>query len=178
VRPERGLKKFKKNPRYPHLRSDGMTDRHNGGTRATTKVREMKKATGHLFVPFEPDNSVCDTCGKLGTDHSSQEPTEYRQAIWDFLLKHGYVHSFYGGHDDREMSQVQEHMKECSIDWKHTTDPKAGTVSEFTDTFSDAAQVERFFGTLDCACGDIQFQDICIDDMTLGQIIWHVVKGA
>lgn len=37
MRPARGLKKFKLSPKYPHLRSDGLTKRHNGGTRATTK---------------------------------------------------------------------------------------------------------------------------------------------
>jgi hypothetical protein len=37
MKPLKGLKKFKLSPKYPHLRSDGLTRRHNGGTRATTK---------------------------------------------------------------------------------------------------------------------------------------------
>lgn len=38
MRPVNGKKtKFKLNPKYDHQRSDGLTKRHNGGTRATTK---------------------------------------------------------------------------------------------------------------------------------------------
>lgn len=34
MKPARGRRKFKLETKYPHLRSDGMTERHNGGTRA------------------------------------------------------------------------------------------------------------------------------------------------
>lgn len=34
MKPAKGLRKFKLETKYPHLRSDGMTERHNGGTRA------------------------------------------------------------------------------------------------------------------------------------------------
>lgn len=38
MQPMTGRKtKFKLNPKYDHQRSDGLTKRHNGGTRATTK---------------------------------------------------------------------------------------------------------------------------------------------
>lgn len=34
MRPTSGQKRFKLETKYPHLRSDGMTARNNGGTRA------------------------------------------------------------------------------------------------------------------------------------------------
>lgn len=130
----------------------------------------------HPFVPFAPDNTVCDTCGKLGEDHTSAVLLQYRDDIWKFLLKHGYIHSYYGGQRDAEMDQVRIHMRHCSVNHDYSQEPRAGKVEEFTDTESDSAQVDKFFGLLYCKCGEISYYEICID-MTMGQIIWHVVKG-
>lgn len=44
MRPENGIKKFRQVTRYPHLRSDGMTSRNNGGTRAVDKTTAAPKS--------------------------------------------------------------------------------------------------------------------------------------
>lgn len=129
-----------------------------------------------MFVPFEHDITVCDTCGKLGEDHLTDVMIQYREDVWKFLLKRGYVHNYYGGHRGWEMEQITSHVAGCSIDWNYTQDPCAGTVEEFTDSFHPSSTVDKFFGTLHCKCGEIAYREICIDDMTLGQIIWHIVK--
>jgi hypothetical protein len=175
VRPEKGLKRFRQVTRYPHLRSDGLTKRHNGGTRAM-EDRIMKKIANHKFVPFEHATDVCDNCGKLQEQHAAHDIV-MREAIWTFLLGRGYVHSYYGGTNDVRMDEITDHLTKCSIDWRRTVDPKAGTVSEFTDTESEAAELVKFYGTMTCTCGHIWAQRVCIDHMGLGQIIWHVVRG-
>lgn len=136
----------------------------------------MKKIS-HPFVPFEADSSVCDDCGKLADQHLTAVMFEYREKVWEFLLKRGYIHNYYGGHRDWEMEQIASHMAGCSVNWDYTEDPKAGTLEEFTDSFNPSATVEKFFGVLYCKCGEISYKEVCIDDMTLGQIIWHIAKG-
>jgi len=136
----------------------------------------MKKIS-HEFVPFDLDASVCDTCGKLIEAHDDPVMMRYREDVWTFLLRKGYIHSYYGSTDDSRMVAVLRHIGVCGIDWTRTIDPKSETVSEFTDTESEPARVVKFVGHLFCKCGQIGYQPICIDDMTLGQIIWHVVNG-
>ena len=47
MQPVTGYKtKFKLNPRYEHKRSDGLTARQNGGTRAVDR-------TGHVLSPAD-----------------------------------------------------------------------------------------------------------------------------
>lgn len=42
MKPEKGQKKFQQEPKYPHLRSDGMTKRSNGGTKKTDKPDDRR----------------------------------------------------------------------------------------------------------------------------------------
>ena len=77
--------------------------------------------------------------------------------MWAYLIKHGTTKefSFYGGGFSMYCpGEVEAHLKKLreisrdGVDWKRTKEPHDDYQSEFTDTFSDAAYVKTFEGTL------------------------------
>lgn len=49
MKPQTGMKKFRKEPKYEHKRSEGLTRRGNGGTRLLTDNRKMKLSRREEF---------------------------------------------------------------------------------------------------------------------------------
>lgn len=143
------------------------------------------------FVPFKYAVDVCDTCGRLLSEHPGEHtPDDLTKAMWKVLLTDGGLWSFYGGGFipaecgmDRgvawrnEMAKIQLHMEACEIDWKRTEAPEMSEMSEFAGTFNESDKVERLCGVLFCKCRELAWKRIGINGITLGQLIWKVVHA-
>lgn len=126
---------------------------------------------------FAQAPEVCANCGNLIDAHRlSAVPNATLQAMWKIMIRHGGTYSQYGGGMDRYGGDlVREHMASCAIDFTRTEQPKMDGLSAFVDSFSENEPVTILHGDLYCACGKYVWQHICIDDMTLGELIWQVV---
>lgn len=139
---------------------------------------------------------VCDNCGGLASAHPrSAEPDGLTAALWKILLAEGGVWSYYGGgfvkaesrkdayqrgviyHN--EMAKIDIHMTACEIDWKETRRPTMdGELLEFAGTGYDSQRITgKLFGQLFCKCDEYSYEEIGMDDITLGQLIWRVVHA-
>ena len=81
--------------------------------------------------------------------------------------------------DKKKIKKLIEKSEPCSIDWKKTHEPQMGVVEEFNGTFASSNHKETaVVGRLYCACGEYGWGDeVTLKDMTIGQLIWHVVKA-
>lgn len=142
----------------------------------------MSKIGDHKFVAFRHDPQVCDECGQLFDDHELAEPSgsnlARRKAMWNVMLRHGGLHNFYGGTTSpRDPTPVLEHLKQCEVDWKLTLEPRMDDLEFFSGTFATSNdRATLLVGSLYCRCRQIFYQTMCVNDMTLGQLIWHVVR--
>lgn len=150
------------------------------------------------FKPFSYDPTICDLCGepaKSSAHPRASEPDGLTAALWKVMIAEGGAWSFYGGgfikaesvkdsytrgriyHN--EMAKIDIHMTACGIDWKLTDRPGMdGELSEFAGTFTDNNRITgKLFGKLYCKCGKVYGEEIGIDDLTLGQLIWRVTRA-
>lgn len=129
---------------------------------------------------FKLDPSVCGTCG-LDLDRHTVKPGDdeaarrMKIAMWKVLVEHGGKWNTYCGVEGGD--KIRKHMDGCRIDWKHTERPSIISVFGFTDTFSDPDKKEILGGHLWCVCGHIRYEEIVIDDLSMGELIWLVAHA-
>jgi hypothetical protein len=156
------------------------------------------------FSQFQGYPDVCEHCGELAENHPSVGVgySEFREAIWNVLIKHGGVRSFYGGYDSGDTAILKAHMLgekldepemwsplfrkdyekalksgPCGIDWDWTEEPCFDDrIAEFSGTFATSDYyVCGVRGMLHCKCGVLRWKDVTLLDKTLGQVIWLTV---
>lgn len=127
---------------------------------------------------FHAAHEVCGQCGNLLAQHDAKPPETLRTlaALWATMLRYGVVHSYYGGADQYKTDQLRAHMGGCSVDLNAVHEPNMGTVYEFADTDADSNQIMMLQGDLTCACGYLSREQLVIDDMTFGQLLWHTLN--
>lgn len=131
--------------------------------------------------PIE-DAAVPSVCGNCGADlerhvkATTYKP--YHEAVWDWLLEHGGVKSYYGNVvDQRDSENVINHLNECGIDYEKTTEPRLNKLEEFDGTFNDPAYTDVMTGYLYCKCGKLHGQQWgLVQPLTLGEIIYQVIQ--
>jgi hypothetical protein len=151
-------------------------------------MSECKKG----FKAFEYDAAVCDNCGRRADQHpTSAVDDDLTKAMWKVLLAEGGVWSFYGGYFVKaesygrpgdlyhnEMAKIDIHMTSCEIDWKKTRRPAMTQLGEFNGTFTDTELYQTALaGELFCKCGEIRYEKVGMNEITLGQLIWKVVHA-
>lgn len=120
---------------------------------------------------------VCDNCGNLIDAHrmtASADNNKTLIAMWKILIQFGGTFGRWGGGADKYGGDmVREHMATCGIDFTRTELPRMDGLYTCTDSYAEPEAVSILNGALFCVCGKYRDEDICIDNMTLGQLIWH-----
>lgn len=144
-----------------------------------------------VFKPFPIYPSVCDECGKDRDGHPEKnaDMLPYKEAVWKFMLENGGPYNYYSGgpetkgYYDRE--EILKHVEECGLNWDKISTPQMESKEEFNGTFAEShAYVDLVMGYIVCNCDEYEYsdwtwnmQDWCVGGMTLGEIIWLVVKA-
>lgn len=153
----------------------------------------MKECTN--FKAFEYDAYVCDNCGKLADAHPrSQMDDNLTKMMWRVLIAEGGVWNYYGGTFEKAesrkdpylrgkiyhnaMAKIDIHMTACEIDWQRTERPEMTQLGEFSGTFATCDNYKTALaGELYCVCRTVFREQIGMNEITLGQLIWKVVHA-
>lgn len=139
-----------------------------------------------VFKPFPLATDVCDDCGGERDSHPEKraDMLPYKEAVWKFMLEHGGPYNYYGGYDDWKAGEIKDHIKTCGLNLDKMSTPEMDEESVFQGTFTEAGREAVVKGYIVCNCDKYEYskysysmQDWCVRDMTLSQIIWHVVKA-
>lgn len=119
---------------------------------------------------------VCEHCGNLIDAHRlGAPPSDILIAMWKIMIAFGGTHSQWSGGADQYGGDIMRaHMATCSIDFQQTEAPTMDGVFTSNDSFAEPEPETILNGNLYCACGKYRAETICIDNMTVGQLIWQV----
>jgi hypothetical protein len=144
-----------------------------------------------VFTPFKIYPEVCDDCGKPAGEHSGKntDMLPYKEAVWKFLLEHGGPYNYYAGGPEGasypNRKEVYDHVKKCGLNFDKISTPVMESREEFNGTLAEShAYVDVVMGYIVCNCGEypeseypFYRQDWCVVDISLGELIWRVVKA-
>lgn len=151
--------------------------------------QEAREVTRHPWwptpcerpTPWDRDFSVCANCGALISSHRVEEVVEpemkpYRQALIDWVMKNGAACSVYGM-QVWDTVIARRHFLSCGLNYAKSRPPEVQTQYEFAGTDAENTPISRVTASLTCRCGKLQGLDFSMsEDLTLGQVIYQVVK--
>lgn len=118
-------------------------------------------------------------------DHGSPAEPEgmkpYKQAIWEWFLLRAQIMDVYGGVSHKD-AKLQQHLKDCGIDYDRSDTPEVGTYSQFADTFSSNDEIAGIVcSSWGCLCGKYPVgysndELVIPGTFSLAEIVYEVIQ--
>lgn len=154
--------------------------------------------TKHEFRAFALAPEVCDDCGETAENHQPSQPSvadeERKRSLWRTLVRLGGPYGYYMGGPETcgvtsgqcrharygelcKAHRVRAHMEGCEYAWTEMREPQMDQFSVFAGTFAEHPEyVSVLAGHLTCRCQQYYLEPIVVNDLTVGQLIWHAVR--